>query len=343
MFEQFEGFTADEVWQKIATTFRNLHSGMTQDSRAGSTQEILHAAITIRDPRQRWVASRFPPLNPAFAIAEVIWILCGRNDSQFLTYWNSQLPKFAGSHRVLHGAYGYRLREHLGFDQLDRAYLALKQDPNSRQVVLQIWDGIIDFPDESGMPRSEDIPCNVIALLKVRNGKLEWTQIIRSNDFFLGLPHNLVQFTCLQEVLSGWLSLELGSYHQISDSLHVYERDWLAVTSFEPVNALRNPDSLAIPKAESDELFTELSNYAAEMTATDLSEHQISRHLKWNNGPPSFRNLLLVLIAECGRRRGWRNVCADAISLCTNDSLTQMWNRWLSRVGHRTLVTSERS
>ena len=64
-----------------------------QPSRGGGTKEILHAAITINDPRQRWVSSRQSPLNVAFAIAEVVWIMTGRNDLAFLKAWNSRLPK----------------------------------------------------------------------------------------------------------------------------------------------------------------------------------------------------------------------------------------------------------
>jgi thymidylate synthase len=339
MFEIFEGPTADQVWQAIAATFRD-RNGTLQDSRAGLTHEILHAAITVSDPRQRWVVSRLPPMNPAFAIAEVIWIMCGRNDARFLTFWNTQLPKFAGDSTILHGAYGYRLRQHFGFDQLSRAYQALKHNPDSRQVILQIWDGSIDFPDETGKAQSSDIPCNVSSLLKIRNGKLEWTQVIRSNDLFLGLPHNLVQFTCLQEILAGWLNVEVGSYNQISDSLHVYTTDWQNLTAFEQLNALRNTDNLALAKAESETLFRELAIRVDEMISPCITELRLGELTKWHDAPCCFRNLLALLIAECARRNGWRSVCDEAISACTNGALAQLWGRWVARVGYRVSVES---
>ncbi|MGH9905438.1 MAG: thymidylate synthase, partial [Pyrinomonadaceae bacterium] len=204
MFQLFEGQTADEVWGNVAKAFRS-GEGTAQPSRAGQTREILHSAMSISDPIQRWITSRTPPINPAFAIAEAIWIISGRNDSAFLNYFNSQLPKYAGDGETYHGAYGYRLRHNLQIDQLDRAYQTLKGKPNSRQVVLQIWDGRIDLPTSSGVEASTDVPCNLMSILKVRNGKLEWMQIMRSNDVYRGLPYNIVQFTTLQEVLAGWL------------------------------------------------------------------------------------------------------------------------------------------
>lgn len=62
-------------------------------------------------------------------------------------------------------------------------------------------------------------------MFNIRDGRLDWTQIIRSNDIFLGLPHNLVQFTTLHEVMAGWLGVQMGSYNQLSNSLHLYEKD----------------------------------------------------------------------------------------------------------------------
>src|SRR5260221_6769424 len=118
MFQTFESATADDVWQRIADSFRQGRAIKGQSSRAGNTSEILHAAISISDPRQRWVGSRRPALNVAFALAEAIWIMRGRNDSAFLNYFNSKLPRYAGSGSAYHGAYGYRLRNMFGFDQL---------------------------------------------------------------------------------------------------------------------------------------------------------------------------------------------------------------------------------
>ena len=121
-----------------------------QVSRNGPTREILHALISVSDPRQRWVVSRNPPMNIAFALAEIVWIMTGRDDSAFLNYFNRELPKYCGNCPNYHGAYGYRLRKRFKIDQLERAYQALSKNPESRQVVLQIWDSTIDLPSADG-------------------------------------------------------------------------------------------------------------------------------------------------------------------------------------------------
>lgn len=72
MFRVFEGNTADEVWGSVARAFRS-GEGTVQPSRVGQMREVLHSAISISHPTQRWVTSRIPPINPAFAIAETVW------------------------------------------------------------------------------------------------------------------------------------------------------------------------------------------------------------------------------------------------------------------------------
>src|SRR5260370_36649185 len=108
----FEGHTADEIWQAILARFEDAKGSRIQRSRAGLTHELLHAVLVLHNPRERWVYSRVPPINPAFAMAEVLWILAGRQDSAFLNYFNRELPKYAGGGPTYHVAYGFRLRRH---------------------------------------------------------------------------------------------------------------------------------------------------------------------------------------------------------------------------------------
>lgn len=331
MTNNFEGKSADAVWLKIYKRFRTFEF---QDipSRLGNTKELLHAQISIKDPRQRYIINRYLPINPAFAIAEVVWILNGNNDSKFLNYWNKQLPKFAGYGKKYHGSYGYRLKRHFNFDQLDRAYKILKKNKHSRQVILQIWDPKIDLPKSNGLPRNADIPCNVMSLLKIREDKLEWMQIIRSNDFMLGLPYNLIQFTTLQEIMAGWLNVPLGSYNQLSDSLHVYDTmyDKLKISKLTKVNA--NLDSLALPKKDSEEIFKEFEKKIRLFITENLTENNHMKITKWQNAPQSYQNLLCIVSAEAARRREWISLSREIMLSCNNPVLCKVWSLWLRRV-----------
>jgi thymidylate synthase len=327
----FEGTTADEVWLMAAAKFDDSEVTRQQSSRVGQTKELLAAVFTIRNPRQRWVASRQPAVNPAFAIAEVVWIISGRRDSSFLNYWNPKLPQFAGYGKNYHGAYGHRIRKHFGLDQLERAYQALLQNPDTRQVVLQIWDSSVDFPSSTGSPADADIPCNVCSFAKIRDGKLEWTQILRSNDLFLGVPHNFVQFTSIQEILAAWLGIDVGCYRHIADCLHVYVRDQENVEDSGWASPEENTDVLRFTKAESDDFFSEMSRRMDRMTSAILTQRALRRLARPEDFPKELVNWLLVVAADCARRRQWINLSYELMAECSNPALKQLWKRWLAR------------
>ena len=332
MFCSFQAPTADELWRQVAVTLER-GDGCEQSSRAGDTREILHASLFVADPRQRWVYSRHPILNVAFALAEVVWIMRGRNDAAFLNYFNRQLSHHAGDGSTYHGAYGQRLRVAFGLDQLERAYLALRHNPDSRQVVLQIWDPRQDLPDQVGRAACQDVPCNVSALLKVRGDRLEWMQIMRSNDLHLGLPHNLVQFTSLQEILAGWLGLEPAGYHHLSDSLHVYEEDQGKFRLLADTPALpSNSDNLALPKLESDAGFAALESAVERIISTQTTADEI--FVLAGTGDrlaPAFANMLRVFCAEGARRHARRDLAELIMADCTNAAFCRLYALWLER------------
>ena len=329
MTDFFSAETADEAWKQA---YKRLiaDTDQAQGSRLGKTRETLHASFHIYNPRQRWILSRQPAINPAFAIAEVFWILSGDNKSKFLNYWNPILPQFAGDGSTYYGAYGYRIRNNFKLDQLEMAYQALKNNPDSRQVVIQIWDSNKDFPDSNGAPRDMDIPCNICAMPKIRDGKLEWLQVMRSNDLHLGTPHNIIQFTSLQEILAGWLEVEVGGYHLICDSLHIYEKD-IDKISCSKSNQPQNPDDIAIQKEAYDSLLPLFISALHTLTDSNLTIHRFETIIKKTDFPTSYKNLLLICAADCARRKRWQKEMLKAHELCSNPLLKTAFTRWLER------------
>lgn len=331
MIKFFEGDTADDIWRKAAEALVSDSDCMRQESRLGPMREYLHCSLHLRDPLQRWVLSRQPAMNPAFAIAELVWILQGRNDAAFPNYWNPALPQFSGYGETYHGAYGYRLRGSFGLDQIERAYQVLAANPNSRQVVLQIWDGQKDMPHLNGSARDMDIPCNIAAMPKVRDGRLEWLQVMRSNDLFLGTPHNFIQFTSMQEIMAGWLGIEVGSFVLISDSLHIYEHDIdkLKIAGVAP--SASNTDSLALPKEEFDQVLSVIGNIMDELRTKELLPARFMQMIRINGLPTSWHNLLCIVAADAARRRNWIDESEAASKQCINPALNIAWGAWVER------------
>ncbi len=336
----FDSQTADKAWLLAVAAIKDGSQVLKQNGRGGCTSELLHVTIHVSDSRQRWVVSRSPALSVAFAIVEVIGILNGRRDSEYLNFFNPILPKFAGTGAEYHGAYGFRLRGSAGFDQLERASNALKANPDGRQIVLQIWDATMDFPLDGGAPVADDIPCNICSMLKVRDGRLEWSQIMRSNDVFLGLPHNFVQFMTLQEVIAGWIGIEPGTYTHFADSLHLYEKDVDEVFSSAEVPMAATTDSLALPKHEADPIWREMNRRVDLLVQKEFTPKEYESIARLDDAPKAFSSVMAVVAADAARRKqSLDGVCA-AISICDNRQLKQLWERWAERKSLRPQIAS---
>lgn len=325
MAEYIIGKTANEVWKQAAEML--LGEQNTVHGRNGSVYEVLHAFMTIEDPRQKWVYDRVPPISIGYALAELIWTINGEDKSDIINVWNPDLPKYAGCEAHYYGAYGKRLRSHFGFDQLKKAYSALQNVPESRQVVLQIYDTAVDFPVENGTPRSKDIPCNICSMLKVRNGRLEWSQIMRSSDILLGLPYDFVVFTCMQEILAGWLGLEAGTYSHYSDSLHLYEHDKSKVGITQKPEA-DNKDSLALPINVSERLFKEMFKRMNGLTKAEIKESEIDSLAQLDSGYAAYDNIMLIIAAYIANRKQDVELVSNLLKRCTNSLYADMWNKW---------------
>lgn len=336
MFNTFGGSDANSVW-KMATDALINGEGASQMTRLGESKELIHASFQISDPRQRWISARTPAISPAFAIAEVFWILNGDNNASFMNFWNPCLPKFAGFGDTYHGAYGHRIRKQFGVDQLEVAYQALTNNPDTRQVVIEIWDPRTDLPSNKGEPSASDIPCNICSMPKIRNNKLEWLQVMRSNDVFLGMPYNIIQFTTLQEILAGWLNLELGTYYQISDSLHVYTHDLNQYSLDNDRESIKNTDNLALNKHDSDELLSEIYSQLHLLINPNLTNTELNNLITVSSStmPPGYRNLFLISCAYAAKKRSWEHQMLEAISLCKNKTLVNIWNLWIIKAGDR--------
>ncbi|MEU2615892.1 thymidylate synthase [Micromonospora sp. NPDC007271] len=221
--------SANELYASVCREL--LVQGHRATPRGLPTMEVLGAHLRLTDPRRRFVS--VPPvrvLNPAFAVAEALWILSG-SDAPWIFTYNRSLERYADEGR-LQGAYGPRMRHWRGVDQLDHVRRLLRRDPDSRQAVIQLYDPQRDTCGH------RDVPCTLNYRFFIRRGRLEMHTTMRSNDVWLGLPYDLFAATMLHELLAGWLGVDLGTYHHHVDSLHVYaEHEQAAATVAESVVA----------------------------------------------------------------------------------------------------------
>lgn len=233
----------NEAFQQLVMGFtKNTIPTVIRQSRVGQVLTVEEPVIvTYEKPLERVLFNRARDCNPFFHMFEALWMLAGRDDVAPLAYYNPKMQEFSDDGKTLHGAYGYRWRKLMEFDQLEELASHLQEEPGSRREVLQIWDEVDLVTD------GKDIPCNTHVyfavrkepLLPAKDGShvndppefwkryLDMTVCNRSNDLIWGmLGANVVHFSFLQEYMAACIGVEVGQYHQFTNNLHVYTERW---------------------------------------------------------------------------------------------------------------------
>ena len=194
--------------------------GCVRESRNG-TVRMFNTPVTIvyERPQERVIFWPQRDANPFFHFFESLWMLAGRQDVAALTPFVKRMSDYSDDGQTLHGAYGHRWRNHFQQDQLRVIAQRLKENPDDRRCVLQIWDATVDLDTSS-----VDLPCNTQVYFS-RNvfGDLDMMVLNRSNDLIWGaLGANAVHFSMLQEYMALRIGCAVGVYHQVSNNMHAY-------------------------------------------------------------------------------------------------------------------------
>lgn len=212
---------------------RNVHSaipeavflleseGIVRDSRYGKVIVVPEPVTTVYEkPLERVVFWPQRDANPFLHLYESLWMLAGRNDVVSLSRYAKKFLEFSDDGKVLHDAYGYRWRRAFGIDQLAIIARILKDNPNDRRAVLQMWDVHSDLGFAG-----RAYPCNLVVTFQrgFPAGELNMTVFNRSNDIVLGCyGSNAVHFAFLLEYMALWVGCPVGTYTQVSVNWHAY-------------------------------------------------------------------------------------------------------------------------
>lgn len=246
------------TFRNVNEAFRSVVEGIDDGSietietpsRNGPVLQVVQPVIfTYTHPRERVLFNSVRDCNPFFHLYESLWMLAGRNDVAPLKYYASKIGDFSDDGTTFNGAYGYRWRNHPGsedrtpngqqVDQLKIIVEHLKRKPESRRVVLQMWNVEDDLLK---IDSSKDVCCNTAVYFSIRTEKrtltsanlgvvtdvvdvqcLDMTVTNRSNDIIWGMfGANAVHFSFLQEYIACALGIEVGHYHQFSNNAHIY-------------------------------------------------------------------------------------------------------------------------
>lgn len=126
---------------------------------------------------------------------------------------------FARKHGDLGPVYGKQWRNfgsgENGVDQLGDVIKQIKENPNSRRLIVCAWNPL--EIDKMALP-----PCHSLFQFYVCDSKLSCMLYQRSADLFLGVPFNIASYALLTMMVAKVCNLELGEFVHTLGDVHIY-------------------------------------------------------------------------------------------------------------------------
>ena len=209
----------DDIIRELLLEIRTR--GINQENSKGPNKEILGVYVRLTNPLNR-ISTSFAKNIFVSPIGEFLWYMSGSDSLSFIQYYIQKYSEFSNDQETLNGAYGARLfnKKDPLHDQVSNVVELLRKKGNTRQAVIQIFD-----KNDLLINKNKDIPCTCALQFFIRENKLILFVTMRSNDVFVGLPHDIFCFTMLQEVIAKELNVELGDYNHFISSCHYYIED----------------------------------------------------------------------------------------------------------------------
>lgn len=196
-----------------------LQQGKPVPSRVGDTVEVEDLSVCFAEPRKTETPRRknSAPLIGYMEGAQLVGAL--EANSLMRMAWPKYFEFSDG-----YGNYGARAGVS---GQLEYAFQQLSTDPQTRRAIVTLWSPERDVPAQH-----MDHPCTVGIMFRVRDGALNMTVTMRSQDMWLGHPYDVIQFALLQQTFATALGLQCGTFTHHMASCHIYIRDVPAINFF---------------------------------------------------------------------------------------------------------------
>ncbi|EOI7398043.1 thymidylate synthase [Yersinia enterocolitica] len=174
-------------------------------------------------------------------IHELLWFLNGDTNIGYLKENNVSIwDEWADENGDLGPVYGKQWRawgaaDGRQIDQLSKVVQQLKQDPNSRRIIVSAWN--VGELDQMALA-----PCHAFFQFYVADGKLSCQLYQRSCDVFLGLPFNIASYALLVHMMAQQCELAVGDFVWTGGDTHLYSNH------IEQTNLQLSREPRALPK-----------------------------------------------------------------------------------------------
>ncbi len=127
---------------------------------------------------------------------------------------NSDFVKTYGELGPVYGRQWRNFNEE-GVDQLENLIKQIKENPNSRRLIISAWNPC--EVDQMALP-----PCHSFMQFYVNEGKLSCQLYQRSADVFLGVPFNIASYSLFTMMIAQVCNLEVGEFIHTFGDAHIY-------------------------------------------------------------------------------------------------------------------------
>jgi len=208
----------NKVFRTANVAYEYLHDQIIQNGVSfGDTKALFNVGFYITDPKNRKIINRERKWNEEYAEAEWEWYLTGDPKVSTLGDIYGKVPeiwkRMADDKGHVNSNYGYQWERN---NQIDMVCEMLKQNPETRQACISIYDGkeISDY--------AFDTPCTYAIQFTIVNGRLDMCVTMRSNDLWYGFCNDQYQFSKIQELMAYRLNIDTGIYYHFAHNMHLY-------------------------------------------------------------------------------------------------------------------------
>lgn len=270
----------------VYNNFTDAYYGLLQDvydnpdfvssPRGLKIKEKLGVRFEILNPRNRLPFITERNFSVSYVVAEALWYFAGLDSTEWISKYSAFWSKISDDGTTANSAYGARIfKPHpriaetasSNWTQWQGVIDELVSDSDSRRAVIHIRSPL------DSLLAKKDVPCTLTLQFFLRDDKLYLVVSMRSSDLVLGIGNDIPAFTLFQEAMALELSkrlgktIQLGSYVHVSNSLHLYERNFTQVE-----NILNNRPNHPVPTWEMNPMPSlppcdELLTYEKELAA----------------------------------------------------------------------------
>ena len=184
------------------------------------TKALFNIGFEMDNPTNNIIRAPWRNWKHNYAKAEWRWYESGDRNIEKLGELYGKIPeiwkRMADAHGNVNSNYGWQWGR---LNQIDEVIKMLRENPDTRQAAISIYDGKEIYKYE------HDTPCTYAIQFTVVNNHLNMCVTMRSNDLWFGFCNDQYCFSELHKIIAEETDYDIGTYYHFAHNLHLYERD----------------------------------------------------------------------------------------------------------------------